>query len=75
MSDAAKLVEKMKNRPNGIRFQEAENVLNAYGYVLKRRKGSHRIYISDSGDVMTIPEKTPVKRVYVEEILKRIGEN
>jgi predicted RNA binding protein YcfA (HicA-like mRNA interferase family) len=67
-----KIIEKMKNQPRGIRLEEAEKVLAAYGYVLKRQKGSHRHYLSSTGDLITL--KDPLKISYIIEILERIGE-
>ena len=67
-----KIIEKMKNQPRGIRLPEAEKVLEAYGYNFARQKGSHRHYINDSGDVITL--KDPLKISYVNEVLERIGE-
>lgn len=32
MSSVDKIIDKMKRQPNGIRPDEAEKVLNAYGY-------------------------------------------
>jgi DNA-binding transcriptional regulator YiaG/predicted RNA binding protein YcfA (HicA-like mRNA interferase family) len=64
--------QKMKNQPHGITFQEADQVLTTKGYRLDRKKGSHRIYINGHGDVVTIPERNPIKKVYVAAILERI---
>ena len=64
----------MKNQPNGISPQEADKVLVAKGYCFVRQNGSHRNYINESGDVITIVDKNPLKKVYIVEILKRIGE-
>jgi len=62
----------MKNQPRGIRLPEAEKVLAAYNYELARQNGSHRHYINEYGDVITL--KDPLKISYVNEILERIGE-
>jgi len=67
-----KIVAKMKNQPHGIRLAEAEKVLAAYGYKFARQRGSHRHYINNSGDVITLKE--PLKVSYVIDILERIGE-
>lgn len=42
MPNVKKLIEKMKQQPSGIRPEEAEKVLAAYGYVPVRQKGSHK---------------------------------
>jgi predicted RNA binding protein YcfA (HicA-like mRNA interferase family) len=73
MAGADKIIEKMRNQPNGIRMEEAHKVLADYGYRLARQKGSHRQYIAGNGDVLTIPDKSPLKKAYVDAILERIG--
>ena len=67
-----KIIEKMKNQPRGVRLEEAEKVLAAYGYYFNRQKGSHRHFINDMGDLITL--KNPLKISYIVEILERIGE-
>jgi len=72
MPSVEKIIEKMHNQPRGIRLQEAEKVLAAFGYHFARQKGSHKHYINKNGDVITL--KDPLKISYVTEILERIGE-
>ena len=72
MSQIEKLIEKMRNQPNGIRPEEADRVLNAFGYRLDRQRCSHMHYINKFGDVLTIPNKNPIRAVYVKDILSRI---
>lgn len=42
MANVQKIIEKMKRQPNGIRADEADKVLIAYGYEGVRQKGSHK---------------------------------
>ena len=49
-----------------------KKVLAAYGYNYKRQKGSHKNYLNDKGDLITL--KDPLKISYINEILERIGE-
>lgn len=72
MPNVDKIIEKMKNQPNGIRMSEADKVLASSGYHLARQKGSHCHYINSDGDVITIKEDNPLKAVYVKDILSRI---
>lgn len=75
MPNVEKLIEKMKQQPNGIRPEEAEKVLRAYGYIPARQKGSHRHYMNkEKGDLITIKQENPLKRVYVIDVLNRIEE-
>ena len=36
----------MKQQPNGVRPEEIEKVLGAYGYIPARQKGSHKHYLN-----------------------------
>ena len=72
MPPVKKIIEKMKNQPRGVRLVEAEKVLTAYGYYLKRQKGSHRHYLNKQGELITL--KDPLKISYINELLGRIGE-
>lgn len=72
MASVKKLIDKMIRQPNGIRPEEAHKVLKAYGYILDRQRGSHRQYINSAGNVITIKEETPLKAIYVKDILSRI---
>lgn len=74
MSKVEKIISKMKMQPNGIRPEEADKVLRAYGYIPMRQEGSHKHYLSGNGDLITIPQKNPLKKWYVQDILDRIGE-
>ena len=74
MAGIKKLVQKMKNQPHGIILDEADRVLRHYGYNCKRTEGSHRQYINESGDVITVVAKGQIKKAYITAILERIGE-
>jgi predicted RNA binding protein YcfA (HicA-like mRNA interferase family) len=74
MSDIEKSIEKMKRQPHSIRPSEADRVLRAYGYDAVRQKGSHKHYLNrKTGDLITVKQESPLKKVYVVEILRRIG--
>ena len=73
MPSVDKIIDKMRKQPNGIRPEEAEKVLNALGYKLVRQKGSHKQYLNmQTGQLTTIKQENPLKKVYVIDILNRI---
>ena len=74
MPDIEKLIGKMKAQPNGVRFEEVRKVLAAHGFRLVRQRGSHCFFENEAGRGFTIPERNPVKAVYVHMILTIIGE-
>ena len=74
MPTVEKIIAKMQTQPNGIRPAEAEKVLEAYGYLPVRQKGSHKHYLNSvNGDLITIKQENPLKKVYITDILNRIG--
>jgi predicted RNA binding protein YcfA (HicA-like mRNA interferase family) len=74
MANEDKIIRKMKNQPHGIRMDEADKILTVNGYRLDRQNGSHRQYVNENGDVITIKVSSPLKKSYVIAILERIGE-
>lgn len=75
MPNVKKLIDKMNQQPNGVRPEEVEKVLGAYGYIPVRQKGSHKQYLNkETGDVITIKQENPLKKVYVMDVLNRLEE-
>lgn len=73
MANIEKLIKKMKNKPNSIRPEEAEKVLIYFNYIPVRQKGSHKHYLNKkTGDLITIKQENPLKKVYIIDILNRI---
>lgn len=73
MSNINKLILKMKGQPNEIKFQELAKVLGFYGYTMKAKTStSHRQFINQDGNVITIKQENLLKAVYVKDVLKRI---
>ena len=74
MASIIKLIQKMKDQPNGVRYQEAHRVLEDKGYRFDRQRGSHCHFVNETGDVISIAKDNTIKKVYVTAILERIGE-
>ncbi len=75
MSNVQKIINKMKHQPHGIRPEEAEKVLKYMGYECVRQKGSHKQYLNKStGELTTIKQENPLKKVYVIDILNRLSQ-
>ena len=72
MSKIDRIILKMKNQPNGISFDEANKVLQSFGYSLLRQRGSHCSYRNADGEMIIIVNEKPLKAVYVKNILKSI---
>lgn len=60
MSSIEKIIEKMKNQPNGIKFSEIEKILNYMDFYETRQKGSHKRFKNKStNETLTLPVQIP----------------
>lgn len=77
MVDASKLYRRLASNPSQIiTFRDFERLLDAAGFVLKRRKGSHRSYRHPLiPKVLTIqPKGKDAQRYQVDEFMAMIEE-
>ncbi|MBQ0040765.1 MAG: type II toxin-antitoxin system HicA family toxin [Clostridiales bacterium] len=75
MPTVEKIIEKMKTSPNSITPRELERVVFNKGFYIKRQRGSHIIYVNDENSkTIVIPKHNPINECYIEETLKKIGE-
>lgn len=69
-----KLLERVVDLSNDLRFEEVERLLRSYGYSLgKTTGGSHYVFRKAGAAPICIPRKNPVKKTYV-ELLRRVVE-
>ena len=72
MSKLKKLIQKILARPPEVRFDDLCYILESFGYVEIRSKGSHHSFENPQGNVIVIPKKGGklVKRTYIEKIIQ-----
>jgi predicted RNA binding protein YcfA (HicA-like mRNA interferase family) len=69
-----KLLEKIRQNPKNVRFQDIDKLLLSRGFE-KRQRGSHATYILKGQGRITIPLRKPfILPVYVKEVLKLLDE-
>jgi len=67
-----KLLERLKNNPQGATFDDIRRLLSQEGFELDRVTGSHHIF-KRSGITFVIPvHRNRVKRVYVKRLIELI---
>lgn len=71
-----KIIEKMRNQPNGISPNDAEKVLYALGFEHKRTRGSHKRFKrkSDGLRFTLVVSENPIKKYLVDDILNVVDE-
>ena len=78
MSKFDKLLQRIKDMDNNLRFQEIRRVLESYGYVMNTPRGgsSHCTFRKKNCMPITIPRHDPVKPIYVlmvKSVIEREG--
>lgn len=76
MSAWDKLINRIKDLSNDLRFEELRKVLETYGYTMKQpRSGSSHYTFRKAGCApITIPKHEPIKKTYV-ELVRQAVEN
>lgn len=73
MSKREKLIERMKNNPKDVPFEDIDSLLIYYGFT--RQGTKHYFYTHPAvSEVVTIPRHKPIKAVYIERALRVIDE-
>ncbi len=71
-----KLLKRIHNLSNDLRFTELKKILESHGYVIKNPRGgsSHYTFRKSGKSPITIPKHEPIKKVYVELVKSVIEE-
>ena len=65
MSQKAKLLEKDKNNPKGLRLSEFETIMKQCEWIKDHQTGSHQIWFSPKGNRLTVqPRKDGMAKGY-----------
>lgn len=77
MGKLEKLTELFLRQPPEVRFADVLYLLEAFGYVEQRSKGSHHTFSDPDGRTIVIPKVSgqKVKRVYVKRVIELLGLN
>ena len=70
----ARLLERVRNHPGNVTFDDLESLLLAYGFELKRIRGSHHAYRKGRRTIIVARHGSHVHSDAVREVLSAIGE-
>ena len=77
MSQFEKLIQRIRNNPKAVRFEELEKILLKCGYICNQPRGgsSHYTYRKKGKYPLTIPKKEPyVKETYIRLVIEALEE-
>ena len=76
VSKFEKLLQRIKNLDNGLRFEELKKILESLGYEMNSPRGgsSHFTFRKKGHIPITIPKHEPIKTAYVRLVKEAIEE-
>ena len=74
MTRREKELERIRNNPTNVRFEDLDRLLRSYGFERRPPRGSHYFYKKKGCRPISIPRHKPVKTVYVKRALALIEE-
>ena len=67
----SKIIDKMRNSPSSISFNEVRDAYQSiWGYELSRKGGSHMIFRKPGYEHINIPFAKPIKKHYVKKVFR-----
>lgn len=77
MSKRKKRLQRIRQNPKNVSFEDLRQLLEDYGFVLERSSGSHhsfKVQIKGETILFVVPYRRPVKPNYVKDALLLIEE-
>jgi predicted RNA binding protein YcfA (HicA-like mRNA interferase family) len=77
MSKREKRLQKIRQNPKNVSFDDLKLVLEDHGFWLDHATGSHHVFkvqVSDEERTLVVPFKQPVKSIYVKQALEMIDD-
>ena len=73
MSKREKLLKKLRNNPQNVKFETIQKLLLSYGFNERQPRGgsSHYTYTFNT-TIITVPKHKPVNPIYVKKVIKII---
>ena len=75
MSKRGKLLQKLKQSPNNVTFDQVRSLLESESFQLERISGSHHVFKKDDIIFVLPVHQNRVKIVYVKRVIEIIEEN
>jgi predicted RNA binding protein YcfA (HicA-like mRNA interferase family) len=75
MSKRKKLLQRIQRNPKNVTLEDMRKLLEQYGFVVRRSRGSHFSFIGtidDKEELLVIPYNQPLQAVYVKKALRLI---
>ena len=75
MSNAERILEKMRNNPRDWRIDDLKTVARFYGVEWRQQGTSHVVFRHSNGSKLVVPAQRSIKPVYVRQFVHFVDEN
>jgi hypothetical protein len=72
VSQAEKILKKMKANPRDWRIESLKSVAEAHNIAFRQLGGSHVIFRHTNGAMLSVPAHRPIKPVYIKKFVRLI---
>lgn len=73
MSNANKLLKKMRNNPLDWRIEQLETIAKQYGLTIRKTGGSHVVFDHPCWvELLCVPAHRPIKPIYIKKFIALI---
>jgi predicted RNA binding protein YcfA (HicA-like mRNA interferase family) len=70
MSNAEKILQKMKLNSRDWRIEQVKTVAEAYGIEWRQRGTSHIVFVHPEGKTLPVPASRPIKPIYIKKFVE-----
>ncbi|WP_084022340.1 type II toxin-antitoxin system HicA family toxin [Chlorobaculum limnaeum] len=73
MSNAEKILHKMRINSRDWRIEQVKTVAEGYGIEWRQRGTSHVVFIRPDGQTLPVPAHRPIKPIYIKKFVEFIS--
>lgn len=74
MTNAERILQKMRNNPLDWRIGDLQTVARAYGIEWRQQGTSHVVFVRADGRTLPVPARRPIKPIYIKKFLEFVAE-
>lgn len=75
MTQAAKLLRKMRRNPRDWRIEDFETIADRFEIKVRKAGGSHAVFFHEaSGRSLSVPSRKPIKPIYVQAFVAMLDD-
>lgn len=74
MSNADRILQKMRNNPRDWRIDDLQTVARAVRIEWRQQGTSHVVFVRADGRTLPVPARRPIKPIYIKKFVQFVAE-